>query len=114
VAACAALAVLGVFAWKIWNNDLKFTTAKMKARDIAKACERYFIDQGHYPAELDDLLAQDDGKMPYLTKDTLTDPWGNAFKYETSDGSGQGTAEPTTTPRIYCISPDGRSVGNVR
>src|SRR5437016_4955813 len=65
-AGCALVSVLIVFAWRLWDHDFKVSTAKMKAREIAKACDQYFVDHGKYPDSLDDLLVQDpDGKGPY-------------------------------------------------
>src|SRR4029077_19804253 len=75
---CVFLSVLMVLGWRYFGNDVKATTAKIKAREIAKACERYFVDHGQYPISLEGLLASDqDGKGPYLESDTIRDPWGH-------------------------------------
>jgi general secretion pathway protein G len=110
---CAFVSVLIVFAWRLWDSDLKLSTAKMKAREIAKACDEYCVDHGKYPDSLESLLIQDsDGKGPYLKSDTLRDPWGHAFQYDASGEHQAAAGVESNMPDIYFVAPDGRTFGN--
>jgi general secretion pathway protein G len=58
-------------------------TAAAKAdieANIASALDLYEIDNGKYPASLDDLMKRE-GRGPYLKKQPL-DPWGNKYIYQ--------------------------------
>jgi len=72
--------------------------------NIALALDLYEMDNGKYPAGLEDLMKKE-GKGPYLKKEPL-DPWGRAYKYEaSSDGKdyklcSQGPDETKTEGQI--------------
>ena len=59
---------------------------------ISLALDMYEIDNGKYPAKLDDLLTKpsDAGswKGPYLKKGLPQDPWGNAYVYRSPGEHG--------------------------
>jgi general secretion pathway protein G len=84
------------------------------SRDIAEirnAFRRFHLACDRYPTTTESLEVLTDGKNikgwrgPYLEKDLLTDPWGNAYQYETvganafrvwsygADGRADGTGE---------------------
>ena len=53
--------------------------------NIALALDLYEMDNGKYPATLDELMQKSDsGKGPYLKK-SPKDPWGNNYIYEKID-----------------------------
>ncbi|MFA6349346.1 MAG: type II secretion system major pseudopilin GspG [Candidatus Omnitrophota bacterium] len=53
--------------------------------NISLALDLYEMDNGTYPASLDELLVKtQDGKGPYLKK-TPKDPWGNDYVYTRVD-----------------------------
>lgn len=77
----------------------KADTAKVQMRELSNAVELYFLDNGAYPSQQSGLKAlvakPADAKNwsgPYLTKaDGLTDPWGQAYGYQTPGKSGPFT-----------------------
>ena len=48
--------------------------------NISSALDLYEIDNGKYPASLDDLMKRE-GRGPYLKKQPI-DPWGNKYIYQ--------------------------------
>ena len=48
--------------------------------NIASALDLYEIDNGKYPASIDDLMKRE-GRGPYLKKQPI-DPWGNRYIYQ--------------------------------
>jgi len=109
VVVCAFGVIIAIVVGKYWAGELQAATARMKADEIAKACDKYMIDHGEYPHELADLLAADqNGKGPYVTRDTLTDPWGQPYRYDLEGSHRSGRVE-TVLPDVYCTSPNGRT-----
>lgn len=95
-------------------NESKVSAAQIKAREISQAIEIYYVDHSAYPPSLEVLLQKDaDGKGPYLkTVDALKDPWDREYQY---DPNGQNNARVGATvpiPDVFCVTPDGRTVGN--
>jgi len=100
-------------------------TAKVLLDNVAVGLDLYRLNIGHYPNEqeggLDALLKKpqfENEKLgekwngPYLKPGTtLTDPWGNALKYELADATtsaddpNKGTALPY---KLYSVGPDGQ------
>ncbi len=71
--------------------EFQRATARQEAangqlKSIQAALELYAIGHdGAYPASLSELTVADDGGTTYLSESALTDPWGNAIKYEAPD-----------------------------
>ncbi len=96
-------------------NESKVSTAQIKAREVGHAVEMYSIDHdGQYPPSLDLLLQKDaNGKGPYLkTVDALKDPWDRPFQYDPSGQNNSRVGAVVPIPDVYCVTPDGRTVGN--
>jgi hypothetical protein len=111
--ACVFIVIIYVFLGRYFRNDVNVAAATLNAREIQKACEIYFVEHGQYPPSLEDLLTTDqDGKGPYLTSDKIRDPWGNVFRYDPSGALQRSSGPGVAMPDIYCIAPDGRSLGN--
>src|SRR6266540_2651771 len=72
-------------------DEAKVTSAKIKAKNIEKAVESYYVDHDVYPqGGLQVLLQKSEiGKGPYLTsQEDILDPWGKVYQY---DETGQRT-----------------------
>lgn len=60
--------------------------AKQDVSNLEAAIERFRLDTGHYPRELDDLVRRperipgDSGNWPYI-RDLPADPWGQSYRY---------------------------------
>ncbi len=68
------------------SEQARVTAAKADINaNIALALDLYEMDNGAYPASLDELLQKtDNGKGPYL-KRAPKDPWGNDYSYTRVD-----------------------------
>jgi hypothetical protein len=109
---CVFLALAVVFGWRYFGTDFKTTAAQMKIREIAQACQRYWVEHdGQYPPSLEELASKDeDGKGPYLNHPDILDPWGRPFHYELDENESSGAT--SSTPKIYCDAPDGGFIGS--
>ncbi len=71
---------------------------------ITLALDLYEVDNGRYPAKLDDLVTKSadapNWKGPYLKKGLPKDPWGTAYTYQ-----NPGTHN-TTSYDLYSSGPD--------
>jgi len=96
------------------HEDLRIAAARTKIAEIERVCEKYHLDNGQYPITLEAMLVKDqNGKGPYLSGETIRDPWGNVFLYE-RDGSMGRCGNCLSHPDIYCTLSDGRMIGNFR
>ena len=72
-------------------DSTKIKTAKAQMQMIHTALDTYRLDMGGYPAKLSDLIVSDksgwDG--PYMPKKVPSDPWGNAYKYQSPGAGGE-------------------------
>jgi general secretion pathway protein G len=95
-------------------NESKVTQAKIKAKNVAKAVDTYYIDHGTYPQQLDQLLQKSEiGKGPYLTsREEILDPWNQPFQYDQSGQKNQQVGAVIQTPDVFTTTPDGRTIGN--
>ena len=95
-------------------NESKVTQAKIKAKNIAKAVDTYYIDHSTYPQQLDQLLQKSEiGKGPYLTsREEIIDPWNQPFQYDPSGQKNAAAGKVIQTPDVFTTTPDGRTVGN--
>ena len=71
---------------------------------IALALDLYEVDNGRYPANLEDLVTKpsdaSNWKGPYLKKGLAKDPWGNAYVYRIPGNHN------TASYDLYSIGPD--------
>src|SRR5262245_24060970 len=118
VAIIVALAGIGGVFLIGQLNESKVSTAKMKARNIAKALEIYLVDNNEYPQSLEQLLQKHPttGKGPYLTTvDDLLDPWGRQFNYDQTGQKNLAAGAVVPIPDVFCQVPnDTRIVGNFK
>ncbi len=110
--ACVFLALAVVFGWHYFGTDFKVSAAQMKIREITQACQRYCVEHdGQYPPSLSRLTIKDeDGRGPYLSGETILDPWGQPYHYEVAET--QVTGDASDEPIITCTSPSGRLIGS--
>lgn len=97
-------------------NEAKVDTARIKAKTISDAIEQYQAVTGTPPGSLEVLLQKDaEGRGPWLKNiDALKDPWDHVFQYDPTgqENARTGTAQGITIADVYCVTPDGRKVGN--
>lgn len=87
------MAILGMLAVMVAPN--LFNQADSARRDavlsqissLGSALDAYRLDMGQYPESLDGLLRNSSGRAswngPYLRGEVPSDPWGNAYVYDT-------------------------------
>ena len=91
--------IMALVAPRVLNylSESKVKAAKIQIESFGSALDLYYLDEGHYPASSDGLVAlvQRPGNSvtwngPYLKGGLVpTDPWGNAYIYRpptTNDG----------------------------
>ena len=60
-------------------NYSRYSTARSEVAAISTAVSQYYFEVGSMPANLDALTSKNDQYGPWLTSDTLKDPWGNNY-----------------------------------
>lgn len=79
-------------------QQAQVSTAKQSVSAIEMAVKMYEVDNGKYPASLQNLLtrgSEPNWNGPYLDKGLPKDPWGNDFQYNGSkDGFTVVSAGP--------------------
>ena len=83
--------------WRQWScrgwwaaEQARVTAAKSDIVSIGTALDMYEMDNGKFPATLDDLLAKT-GNGPYLKKPAI-DPWGRPYTFEVVSGDTGNTS----------------------
>lgn len=107
--------LVGLVGPRLWGqvSKSKQATAKAQIELLGSALDQYRLDNGAYPASLDELqqkpAAGANWNGPYLKKAIPNDPWGFAYKFkccpgqfgeydlwsEGADGAPGGEAENT-------------------
>jgi len=97
VAIIVALAGVGGYFLIGQLNQSKGDIAKLQCKELAKACDSYFVRYGAPPQSLQNLLDASMG-MPILKdQKALIDPWGQPYQYQWGQtGAIVGTSEPGT------------------
>src|SRR5690349_19374265 len=85
----------------------KESAARIGVSDIEHAVVTYKNAHGDYPPSLKELIVPESGKPALLDVLDLNDPWGRAFRYDTSQCHPQ-----TGRPKIFTVSPDGQTISN--
>jgi general secretion pathway protein G len=93
VAIIVSLAGLGGFYFIGILNDSKVSNAKIQAKELTKAVEMYFTNEGEFPQNLEALMVPSpSGKQPLLKPDAaLKDPFGHPYQIN------NGRVESATT-----------------
>src|SRR5262245_30625896 len=88
--------------------------ARIKARNIQKAAENFYLDQGQFPPALDALLERtEQGNGPYLQrKEDLLDPWGQPYQYDPSGVRNTQAGAKAVIPDVWTVAPSGNEIGN--
>ena len=85
-------------------KESKIAAARMEVKSIATAISMYEVDNGSYPASLQNLVTSSGNaknwKGPYI-EDTK-DPWGNDYQYTVSEN----------TLEVKTVDPDGKEISN--
>ena len=82
--ACAIIVALAVGAILIGSTLLdqgRHNKAQTDVSSISAAIKQYKFEMGSYPATLSALTTKSGSYGPWLDSDTLTDPWGTAYKF---------------------------------
>jgi len=102
------LVVLGSLAVGMFSGAKRRAdknAAQVQVDAIGDASERYNLDMGTFPAQLDDLI-NDPGNPnwggPYLNKAVPIDPWGNPYGYEQKGQHHNGLK-----PDVWSLGPNG-------
>src|SRR3954469_14819214 len=98
VAVVLALTVTG-----LTRADDKEELVRIDVRNLTKAVETYVKAKGNAPAKLADL--QTAGYVD--PKASLTDPWGNLYRYDP-----KGKRNGGKRPDIWAVTPDKTEIGN--
>ena len=62
-------------------NYSRYSTARSDVATISTAVSQYYFESGSMPANLDALTSKSGDYGPWLTSDTLKDPWGNNYTF---------------------------------
>ncbi len=79
------IAGTGTIAALNYLAEAKVKEAKIRASNIARACESYkATHDGTWPAALNELVSPTDGSRPLLQggDSAITDPWGKRFNMQ--------------------------------
>ena len=115
----AALAFLVIPVTSAYLNVIKesrIRASEIKVWEIDKLCQQYARDHnGVFPDRLEDLTVKDrDGYGPYLSIESIIDPWGKEFLYDKDGAENWCVGACLVYPNVWCVAPDGRLVGNFR
>lgn len=86
--ACAIIVALAVGAILIGSTLLdqgRHNKAQTDVSSISAAIKQYKFEIGSYPATLSALTTKSGSYGPWLDSDTITDPWGTAYKFSIDD-----------------------------
>jgi hypothetical protein len=83
--------------------DTPDNRAKMGIRTIEQAVQTFKVNNGHYPASLEDLTVRQPNNSPALLKpQAIIDPWNQPYQYEQRDRRG------VLFPHIYSLGEPGK------
>lgn len=88
--ACAIIVALAVGAILIGSTLLdhgRHNKAQTDVSSISIAITQYKFEMGSYPASLSVLTTKSGSYGPWLDSDTLTDPWGTAYKFSIDEAN---------------------------
>ena len=92
-------------------NYSRYSTARSDVATISTAVSQYYFELGAMPANLEALTSKIDQYGPWLTSDTLKDPWGNNYTFSNdasnkkftikSDGKSTSTSDDVSLSSSY-------------
>ena len=92
-------------------KDPKLAIVQVEIDQLAQALDLFKLEVGRYPSAQEGLqaLIKDPGGVPnwhgpYMLKDSIRDPWGNDYKYLSSDSNGN-------TFKLTSMGSDGKEGG---
>ena len=86
--ACAIIVALAVGAIIIGHTYLehgRFNKARTDVASISAAIKQYKFEMDSYPATLQTLVTKSGQYGPWIDSDSLTDPWGHAYKFSVDE-----------------------------
>jgi general secretion pathway protein G len=92
----AILTAIAVPSYMVLRNRARVAAAQSEMKNIATALEMFNADYDKYPVgAAEDMVGSLDGSdttqntdgNPYMDPVPADDPWGNAYEYESTDGS---------------------------
>lgn len=108
VAIIVMLAGIGGYLIIQRYQDGQVSAARIKAIDIAKKVEAFYVNNGDYPTGIADLIKpQPKGGQPLCDDQAVTDPWGKPFQVQLgNDAMGNQRVE------VFTVSPRGQRISN--
>ena len=88
-------------------EDAKVGTAKMGVNSLSGLADTYKVSHNEYPATLQALTQEIDGKGPYCAPKDIVDPWGKPYQIDPAGPSHQGLKAD-----IFTVSPKGVRITN--
>jgi general secretion pathway protein G len=88
-------------------EDARASTAKMGCNSLSGLAEQYKLAHGDYPASLQALTQQIDGKGPYCEQKDILDPWGQPYQIDPTGPNHQGLKAD-----IFTVSKKGVRITN--
>jgi hypothetical protein len=85
------------------KDKAKIARARIDIENLTKAVEIYYVKEAVFPESLEVLTKA----MAIVKKDSLIDPWGNAYQYDVS-----GTKNCGRVPDIWTVTPGKVIIGN--
>jgi general secretion pathway protein G len=114
VAIIVILAGLGSYYVIGQLNEAKITQTKIKAKNISKAIDNYYVDNGVYPPDLESLLVQTPtGHGPYLTnREDIFDFRGQPFLIDPNGTRNAAAGATVKIPDVYVVIEGRGEIGN--
>ena len=88
-------------------EEAKVGTAKMGVNSLSNLAETYKLAHGDYPASLQALTQEIDGKGPYCTQKDIIDPWNQPYQID-PNGPGHNGLKAD----VFTISKKGLRITN--
>lgn len=108
VAIIVMLAGIGGYYLMAQYEAAKLSTAKINANGLAQECEKYKLNNGEYPQNIQALTVQQpNGGPPLVPPDKILDPWNKPFQVDPTGRHNQGLKAD-----VFTTAPDGRIIGN--
>jgi len=107
-AAYALAVALFLVACGCGDSNPYVTRARLRLENLDNAMKAYQADNGDWPADLKELTQQiPAGGEPYLSADSLVDPWGRPYQYDRNNVHLE-----TQLPLIWSEGPNPGSPGS--
>src|SRR5262245_15451776 len=109
VAIIVILAGVGVVLILPRLQESKEKIAYTRVKELTSACNMFELNNGQRPQALEQLTLspQPNGSRRLVDLDAIIDPWGHPYQYDMTGAKNQGDR-----PDIWCVTPEGKFIGN--